>query len=91
MLNGTKLIAPETVFFNYDTKISRNVTIYPNVVFGKKLLSDHLLKSILFLVEDCEIKENSIIGPFARIRGNSKIGENSKVGNFVEIKKVILR
>ncbi len=88
MLNGSKLIAPETVFFNYDTKICRNVTIYPNVVFGKKVVIRPFVQINSFShLEDCEIKENSIIGPFARIRGNSKIGENSKVGNFVEIKK----
>ena len=31
--------------------------------------------------------ERAVIGPFARIRGKTVIGKESKVGNFVEIKK----
>ena len=29
------------------------------------------------------------IGPFARIRGNTVLNENNKIGNFVELKNVI--
>ena len=36
-----------------------------------------------------EIKKNVSIGPFARIRGNSVLSENTKIGNFVELKNVI--
>ena len=43
----------------------------------------------LAAVSNCslKIKKGSIIGPFARIRGGTIIGEKSKVGNFVEVKK----
>src|SRR3546814_3596280 len=34
MAEGATLIAPETVWFAYDTAIGRDVTIEPNVVFG---------------------------------------------------------
>ena len=88
MLNGVKLIDPESVFLNFDTEISKNVTIHPNVVFGKnvKISSAVEIKSFSH-IEDCEIHENCVIGPFARIRGESILGKESKVGNFVEIKK----
>ena len=33
------------------------------------------------------IKSKATIGPFARLRPDTVIGEGSKVGNFVEIKK----
>ena len=87
MLDGVKLIAPETVFFNFDTKIYKDVVIHPNVVFGKNVVIGPLveIKSFSYL-EDCEIKEESIIGPFARLSGNTIIGPKSKIGNFVEIK-----
>ena len=87
MLNGVKLIAPETVFLNFDTKFYKDVVIHPNVVFGKNVVIGPLveIKSFSYL-EDCEIKKESIIGPFARLRGNSIIGPKSKIGNFVEIK-----
>ena len=88
MLNGVKLIDPESVFLNFDTEISKNVTIHPNVVFGKnvKISSAVEIKSFSH-IEDCEIHENCVIGPFARIRGESVLGKETKVGNFVEIKK----
>ena len=87
MLNGVKLIAPETVFFNFDTKIYKDVVIHPNVVFGKNVVIGPLVEIKSFsYIEDCEIKKESIIGPFARLRGNTIIGPKSKIGNFVEIK-----
>ena len=74
-------------FFNFDTKIYKDVVIHPNVVFGKNVIIGPLveIKSFSYL-EDCEIKKESVIGPFARLRGNTIIGPKSKIGNFVEIK-----
>ena len=88
MLKGVKLIDPETVFINHDTKFGRDVVIHSNVVFGKNVIigSSVEIKSFSHL-EECKVKSGSIIGPFARIRENSVIGKNSKIGNFVEIKK----
>ena len=88
MLNGVKLIDPETFFLNFDTKIGKNVIIHPNVVIGKnvEIASSVEIKSFSH-IEDCQIQENCVIGPFARIRGHSTLGKDSKIGNFVEIKK----
>ncbi|MFL2819521.1 MAG: bifunctional UDP-N-acetylglucosamine diphosphorylase/glucosamine-1-phosphate N-acetyltransferase GlmU [Candidatus Puniceispirillales bacterium] len=88
MLKGVKLIDPETVFINHDTKFGRDVVIHPNVVFGQNVIIDSLVQIKSFShLEECKIKSGSSIGPFARIRGDSILGNNSKVGNFVEIKK----
>ena len=87
MLDGVKLIAPETVFFNFDTKIYKDVVIHPNVVFGKNVVIGPLVEIKSFShLEDCEVKRESVIGPFARLRGQTIIGPKSKIGNFVEIK-----
>ncbi|MDC1022919.1 bifunctional UDP-N-acetylglucosamine diphosphorylase/glucosamine-1-phosphate N-acetyltransferase GlmU [Alphaproteobacteria bacterium] len=88
MLNGVKLIQPDTVFFNFDTKIGKNVTIHPNVVFGKNVNIEASVEIKSFShIEDCVIQKNCVIGPFARIRGQSILGKDTKIGNFVEIKK----
>ncbi len=88
MLNGIKLVDPDTVYLNFDTKIGKDVIIHPNVVIGKNVIIHSNVEIKPFShIEDCEIKENSKIGPFARIRGESIIGKESKIGNFVEIKK----
>ena len=79
---------PETVFFSLDTKIGKNVTIEPYVVFGKnvKIGSNVIIKSFSQL-ESCKIENKVEIGPYARIRPNTVIKEGSRIGNFVEIKK----
>ena len=86
--NGVKMSGPETIFFSHDTKIGKNVTIEPYVVFGKKVKvgNNVIIKSFSHL-ESCEIENKVEVGPFARIRPQAILKEGSKVGNFVEIKK----
>ena len=38
------------------------------------------------MLDGVEISEETVIGPFARIRPGTTIGKNAKVGNFVEVK-----
>jgi bifunctional UDP-N-acetylglucosamine pyrophosphorylase / glucosamine-1-phosphate N-acetyltransferase len=42
------------------------------------------------VIVDSEIAGNCSVGPFAHLRGKAKMEEQSKVGNFVELKKTIL-
>ena len=41
-------------------------------------------------MENCKVENKVEIGPYARIRPESILKENSKVGNFVEVKKSII-
>jgi len=41
-------------------------------------------------LEGTVIHKEAVIGPFARLRPGANIGEKSKIGNFVEIKKSVL-
>ena len=89
---GVKMIAPETVFFSKDTKIGKNVTIEPYVVFGKKVKIRNNVKILAFShLEGVMIDQNSTIGPFARLRPGTIIEKNTKIGNFVEVKKSRLK
>ena len=45
---GVKMTAPETVFFSNDTKIGKNVTIEPYVVFGSKVKIKNNVKILAF-------------------------------------------
>ena len=88
---GVKMIGPETIFFSKDTKIGKNVTIEPYVVFGPKVKigSNVVIKSFSHL-EECNIMNKVEIGPYARIRPKTILKEGSKIGNFVEVKKSIV-
>ena len=85
------MIGPETVYFSSDTKIGKNVTIEPFVVFGLKVKigNNVIIKSFSHL-ENCKIENKVEIGPYARIRPNTILKDGSKIGNFVEIKKSII-
>ena len=88
---GVKMVGPETIFFSKDTKIGKNVTIEPYVVFGPKVKvgSNVVIKSFSHL-EECNIMNKVEIGPYARIRPKTTLKEGSKIGNFVEIKKSVI-
>ncbi len=88
MTNGVKLVDPNSVFINHDTKFGKDVIIHPNVVFGDNVIIESYVEVKSFShIEECKIKNGAIIGPFARIRGGTVVGKKSKIGNFVEIKK----
>ena len=42
------------------------------------------------VIVNAEIGDKCTVGPFAHLRGNARMEEGSKVGNFVELKKTIL-
>ena len=85
---GVKMIAPETVYFSNDTKIGKNVVIEPYVVFGKKVKIKNNVKILSFShLEDVKVGDGAMIGPFARLRPGTVLEKNTKVGNFVEVKK----
>lgn len=87
MREGATLIAPETVFFSYDTRIGRDVLIEPNVFFGPGVsVEDGATVRAFSHLEQANVGPSASAGPFARLRPGARLGEKAKVGNFVEIK-----
>ncbi len=85
---GTTLADPQTVWFAFDTKIGRDVSIGQNVVFGPHVVvEDGVTIKPFCHIEGGVLRARSIVGPFARIRPGSDIGEDAHIGNFVETKK----
>lgn len=88
---GATLIDPESVWFAADTKLGRDVTVEPHVVFGPGVeVADGATIKAFSHIEGATIATKAVIGPFARLRPGAKIGEKAKVGNFVEVKKASL-
>ena len=85
---GATLIDPESVWFAYDTKLGRDVTVEPHVVFGPGVeVADGATIHAFSHIEGAIIGTKASIGPFARIRPGTRLAERSKVGNFIELKK----
>jgi bifunctional UDP-N-acetylglucosamine pyrophosphorylase/glucosamine-1-phosphate N-acetyltransferase len=91
MTGGATLVAPETVFFAWDTVLGQDVVVEPNVVFGAGVrVGDGASIRAFCHLEGCVIAEGAEIGPFARLRPGAAIGPKARVGNFVEVKNATL-
>ncbi|KQS98355.1 MULTISPECIES: bifunctional UDP-N-acetylglucosamine diphosphorylase/glucosamine-1-phosphate N-acetyltransferase GlmU [unclassified Rhizobium] len=88
MVSGVSMIAPETVFLAFDTKLEQDVLIEPNVVFGPGVTveSGAIIHAFSHL-EGAHVSAGATVGPYARLRPGANLGPDSKVGNFCEIKK----
>lgn len=91
MADGASLVAPETVWFSYDTKVGRDVLVEPNIFFGPGVtVADGAIIRGFSHIEGATIGAGAEVGPYARLRPGAVLGEKSKVGNFVEVKKAVL-
>ncbi|UKK84615.1 bifunctional UDP-N-acetylglucosamine diphosphorylase/glucosamine-1-phosphate N-acetyltransferase GlmU [Sphingopyxis sp. BSN-002] len=91
MAEGASLIAPDTVWFAWDTELGRDVTVEPNVFFGPGVkVSDGVKIRANSHIEGAIIGAGCEVGPFARLRPGTILGEKAKIGNFVEVKKATL-
>jgi bifunctional UDP-N-acetylglucosamine pyrophosphorylase/glucosamine-1-phosphate N-acetyltransferase len=91
MDEGATLIAPETVWFSWDTVLGRDVTIEPNVFFGPGVtIADRVLIRANSHIEGASLACGVKVGPYARLRPGAVLEEGSFVGNFVEVKNALL-
>ena len=78
------------VILEGDIVLGDGVEIGPNsYIKNTKIGSQTIIKAFSY-IESAEIGSMCNIGPFARIREGSEIGDEAKVGNFVETKKAKL-
>ena len=91
MEDGATLIAPETVWFAWDTVLGRDVIIEPNVWFGPGVsVADKVTIHAFCHIEGASLAEAVEVGPYARLRPGAVLEKGSKIGNFVEMKKAVL-
>lgn len=91
MDDGASLVAPDTVFFAFDTVLGRDVLIEPNVFFGPGVtVADNVTIRANCHLEGARIASGCEVGPFARLRPGTVLEARAKIGNFVEVKKSVL-
>ena len=88
---GVTLVAPETVHLAADTRLARDVTIEPYVVFGPGVTVEDgaTIRSFSHLA-GAHVGKNAIVGPYARLRPGAKLEEGVHIGNFVEVKEALI-
>ena len=70
--------------------LGENVTIKSNVILCDVAIGDNSVIEAFSHLSSATIGSNCSIGPYARLREGSEIGNNAKIGNFVETKKTKL-
>jgi bifunctional UDP-N-acetylglucosamine pyrophosphorylase/glucosamine-1-phosphate N-acetyltransferase len=91
MADGATLIAPETVWFSWDTVLGRDVLVEPNVWFGPGVtVADRVTIHAFCHLEGAILAEGVEVGPYARLRPGAVLEEKVKIGNFVEVKNAVL-
>ncbi|RMD62872.1 MAG: bifunctional UDP-N-acetylglucosamine diphosphorylase/glucosamine-1-phosphate N-acetyltransferase GlmU, partial [Alphaproteobacteria bacterium] len=91
MACGATLVDPGAVWLSWDTRLGRDVTVEPGVVFGPGVVVGDRVRIRAFChLEGVRIEAGATLGPFARLRPGTELGEGARVGNFVEIKNAHL-
>jgi bifunctional UDP-N-acetylglucosamine pyrophosphorylase/glucosamine-1-phosphate N-acetyltransferase len=70
--------------------LGENVTIKSNVILCDVTIGDNSVIEAFSHLSSATVGSNCSIGPYARLREGSEIGNNAKIGNFVETKKTRL-
>ena len=91
MTDGVTLVAPESVWFSFDTVLEADVVVEPNVVFGPgvHVQSGAVIRAFSHL-EGASVGPGSSVGTYARLRPGAVLGRDVFIGNFVEVKNVTL-
>ena len=76
--------------FEGEINLGKNVEIGPYSILKNVNIEDNVRVDAFSVIEESEIKKNSTVGPFARLRNGVVVGENCRVGNFVEIKNSVI-
>ncbi|MCT4786945.1 bifunctional UDP-N-acetylglucosamine diphosphorylase/glucosamine-1-phosphate N-acetyltransferase GlmU [Exiguobacterium aestuarii] len=85
VIGSDTVIYPGTVILG-KTTIGSECVIGPNSDIRNSVIEDHAVVR-QSVVTDSKIGEAAQVGPFAHLRQQAVLGANTRVGNFVEIKK----
>lgn len=76
----------QNCFIVGNTQIGEETIIEPNCVIKNSKIGKNVRILSNSYIEDSVIEDGAVVGPFARIRASSVIGQHSQIGNFVEVK-----
>jgi bifunctional UDP-N-acetylglucosamine pyrophosphorylase/glucosamine-1-phosphate N-acetyltransferase len=72
------------------SRIGRGCVLQPYSVLSDSTLGDDVTVQPFCVIAECEIRSGAVLGPFARLRNGSIIGESARIGNFVEVKNSVV-
>ena len=75
------------VYLKGKTSVGPFCAIEPHCFISDSLIHELVLIRAGCYLETVEVKAQSVLGPYARLRPGTQIGQKCRVGNFVEMKK----
>ena len=84
---GQDTIVHPQVIMEGDTRIGSDCVVQSWTRLRNSRIGDGVTIRNSCVIEDSTIRDGATIGPFARLRMHSDIGEKAGIGNFVEVKK----
>jgi bifunctional UDP-N-acetylglucosamine pyrophosphorylase/glucosamine-1-phosphate N-acetyltransferase len=87
---GTDNFIDINCLFEGDVRLGSNIRIGPNCHIIDSTIGDGVEIKSNTVIESSQIGDKAVLGPFARIRPGTQLGQNTKVGNFVETKKAVV-
>ncbi len=87
--SGTVLY-PDT-YLEGKTVIGKGCMIEPNVKIVDSVLGDDVTVKMCCLIVESKVGDRVRIGPFAHLRPEVELSEDVKIGNFVEVKKSVIK
>jgi len=76
--------------FEGKVKLGTGVNVGPGCVIKNSTIASDCIIKAYSVIENATIDKQTEVGPFARIRPGTHLRENSRVGNFVEMKNTEL-
>lgn len=87
---GHDTVLHPNVYLEGRTKVGAACEIHAGSRLVDATLEDHVVILNYCVITDSHIRAHAQLGPFAHIRPGSDVGEDARVGNFVELKKTRL-
>ena len=80
--------------FNYlegKTKVAKNTIINPNCKLKDAVIGENVEILSNTIIKESTVGAGTNVGPFAYLRPGSKVADNCKIGDFVELKKTTVK
>ena len=87
---GRDVIIDVNVILVGNVTMGNNVNIGPNCMISNSRIGDDVTILANSIIDEAVVGSGSRVGPFARLRPETVLAEETHIGNFVEIKKATI-
>lgn len=84
---GKDVVIDVNVIIEGQVRLGNGVSVGPNTILKNVSIGDGSRVEANSIIEDSQVGSQCVIGPFARIRPETLLADEVRIGNFVEVKK----